>query len=282
MRCAMTAVNRPFKKKLMLAEGLLNMGKAIEAEGVFRMALDMAAAEGLAEKNMVPAFDGLGRSLFVQKKWDDAESAFQRILEILRAAFGETHSNVALALQNLARVYSARGDHAAAIELGQRAVGMLRANLGPEHPRVAQAYFSLSGIKYTAKEFASAGEDIRASLRIWELANGPECNEVALCLSNLARVHEELNEPLKGALLHGRVAALRKKTLGDHPDTAFSLANFGSSLAEAGRLHEAITALQEALLCYEHIGGADSPQAEICRRNLQHCKEAAAAEELLQ
>lgn len=274
----MNATTVTFKKRSALAEGLLNMGKAREAEDLFYKALDLAVSEGLPEKNKIPALDGLGRSLFAQKKWDEAEAAFQRILEILRVDFGETHSNVALVLQNLARVRSASGDHAGAVELGRRAVDILTANLGPDHPRVAQAYFSLSGIKYTAKEFASAGEDIKSSLRIWEKANGPECNEVALCLSNLARVHEELNEPLQGAILHGRVAELRKRLLGDHPDTAFSLANLGSSLAEAGRLHEAMNALRDALDCYERIGGADSPQADICRRNLRHCREAAASE----
>lgn len=273
----MDSASTSFKKKLALAEGLLNMGQFHEAETLFRMALDLSVSEGIPEKNTIPVLDGLGRCLFAQKKWDDAENAFQRILLILRAYFGETHNNVALALQNLARVHSARGEHTLAIELGRKAIDILSANLGPAHPRVAQALFSLSGIKYTAKEFVGAGEDIKASLRIWEKINGPECNEVALCLSNLARVHEERNEPLQGAILHGRVAALRKKLLGDHPDTAFSLANYGSSLAEAGCLHEAINALQEALDCYERIGGADSPQAEICRRNLQHCKEAAAA-----
>lgn len=275
----MNAASTIFKKKSALAEGLLNMGQFHEAETLFRMVLDLAASERIAERNTIPVLDGLGRCLFAQKKWDDAEDAFQRILAILRVYFGDTHNNIALALQNLARVRSARGEHTSAIELGRKAVDILSTNLGPAHPRVAQALFSLSGIKYTAKEFVEAGEDIKASLRIWEKTNGPECNEVALCLSNLARVHEELNEPLQGARLHGRVATLRKKLLGDHPDTAFSLANYGSSLAEAGCLYEAINALQEALDCYERIGGADSPQAEICRRNLQHCKEAAAAGE---
>ena len=60
----MNATNVTFKKRSALAEGLLNMGKAREAEDLFYKALDLAVSEGLPEKNKIPALDGLGRSLF--------------------------------------------------------------------------------------------------------------------------------------------------------------------------------------------------------------------------
>ena len=268
------------KEKLGQCDALLAGGKLKEAEDGYKSLLAFITENALPKGKRIAVLDGLGRSLFSQSKLAEAEEAFQEIVDLLIELFGEEHSNVALGLQNLARVRSARGAWSEAVELGNRANAILKKNFGPDHPRVAQSLFNISSYKYDAKDYDAAAADIEEAMRIWSAVNGPESMEVSTCLNNLGRIKEEQGKPLAGAKLHQQAVDIRKKILGDHMETAFSLGNLGSALAEGGKLQEAITALKESLACYERIGKLDTIEAKTCRQNLTRCQEAADRESM--
>lgn len=268
------------KERLGQCDRLLAASQMKAAEDGYRALLEFISEQSLPKGKRIAVLDGLGRSLFAQSRLAEAEVAFQEIVTLLTELFGADHINVALGLQNLARVRSARGAWSDAVDLGSRAIEIVKKHFGTEHPRVAQALFSISAYKYDAKEYDSAAADIEEAMRIWSVTNGPESMEVSTCLNNLGRVREEQGRPLAGAQLHQQAVDIRKKVLGDHMETAFSLGNLGSALAEAGKLQEAIAALKESLACYERIGKADTLDAKTCRQNLIRCQEAADRESM--
>ena len=68
---------------------------------------------------------------------------------------------------------------------------------------------------------------------------------------------------------------IRKEILGIHPETAFSLGNYGAALAGDAQWEKAANTLEEALTCYDSLGLSDSPEAVTCRNNLNLCRNAA-------
>ena len=69
--------------------------------------------------------------------------------------------------------------------------------------------------------------------------------------------------------------SIRKEILGIHPETAFSLGNYGAALAGDAQWDKAAQTLEEALSCYDRLGLSDSPDAATCRNNLSLCRNAA-------
>jgi len=58
----------------------------------------------------------------------------QRSLAILEKALGKDHPQVAASLNNLAELYSAKGQYAEAEPLSQRSLAILEKALGKDHP----------------------------------------------------------------------------------------------------------------------------------------------------
>ena len=116
------------KEKLQECDALLAAGKLKEAEAGYRALLEFISQNALPKGKRISVLDGLGRTLFAQTKLAEAEEAFQEIVDLLIEHFGAEHANVALGLQNLARVRSARGAWNEAIDLGNRASEIVKKN----------------------------------------------------------------------------------------------------------------------------------------------------------
>ena len=72
-----------------------------------------------------------------QGKYGDAEALHKRALAIREQALGESHPDVAHALNNLALVYWTQGKYSEAEGLYKRALAIREKALGASHPDVA-------------------------------------------------------------------------------------------------------------------------------------------------
>ena len=116
---------------------------------------------------------------------------------------------------------------------------------------------------------------MKTALALWEAKEGRCCFGVSTCLNNLGRICEERGETHQGVLYHQEAVSIRKEILGIHPETAFSLGNYGAALAGDAQWDKAAQTLEEALSCYDRLGLSDSPDAATCRNNLSLCRNAA-------
>jgi len=81
-------------------------------------------------------------------------------------------------------------------------------------------------------EAAKVGE---RAIELITKALGPDHFEIGTCLNNLAMVRGRQNQPEEAAKLFLQSEQILRKTLGDHPSTARTLANYGSALLSAGK-----------------------------------------------
>ena len=144
-------------------------------------------------------------------------------------------------LNNLANLYSAKGDYAKAEPLYQRALAIWEKALGPDTPTslISQQPRHL----YSDKgDYAKAEPLYRRALAIREKALGPEHPDVATSLNNLADLYNDKGDYAKAEPLYQRALAIREKALGpEHPNSAESL-NLLARLYEAkGDLTLAVT-----------------------------------------
>lgn len=260
---------------LQTAGDLLRQERPCEAEALYRALLDTEPPLTARERALV--LDGRGRAQHALDMPTDAVKAFQESLALLRESVGP-HPVTAGVLQHLSRALIAVGDIEASLVHGREAVDMLKAVYGEDHPQVAAAQFGLSYTLYTVRRYDEAETLVRQAMAAWERHLGPHCVEMATCLNNLGRIHEERGELDLGIACHRRSVAIRQDLLGDHPETGFGLGNLGTALASAGLWAEAVTTLAAAVACYERIGRGSGYEVDGYRRNLQLCREALAAE----
>lgn len=232
----------------------------------------MQSQQQLLER--IVALDQQARVHHSQGQLSEAEAAFTEVLRMLRDLFGPEHKHVAGALQNLARIRSECGAWEEAAILGTEALHMQERLLGPAHPAVADSLLSLSGYYYAAKNFARAQNLLEKARQLFEQHYGPCSMQVSTCLNNLGRLHESSGNPQWGAKLHEQAVNIRLDILGDHPETAFSLGNWGAALAADNQWEKAQQALQQALACYDRLGLSQSEAAECCRKNEALCSRA--------
>lgn len=213
-----------FQRRLSEARMFFAEGKALAAEKIYRDLLKPDLPTG----GRVLVLDGLGRCLHIQGRLEEAEAFFRESLRLLEELFGPNHIHVAGGLQNLARLRSERGECEEAATLGERALAILKENLPADDLRIADALLNLSSHQYTAKKYDAAEANLKTALALWEAKEGRRCFGVSTCLNNLGRICEERGETHQGVLYHQEAVSIRKEILGIHPETAFSLGNYGA------------------------------------------------------
>lgn len=187
-------------------------------------------------------------------------------------------AETALAMTALARVQLVCGDAEKSLITGRNARSLLRKHLSPEDPRLAPSLFSLSYGEYSTRHLPEAEALTLEAKDLWEKQCGPESLEVSTCLNNLGRIYEETDRQEDGIAFHRAALNIRRKVLGDHPETAFSMGNLGTALAAAGRWQEAADMLEAAIACYARCGHTGGSDIEGYRHNLDICRSALALE----
>lgn len=238
-----------------------------QAERVLRELLGQAAAP--EEEGRVRY--ALALCLLHQKKHAEARDALENAVRLLN-----DESERALAFTALARACFACGDLKKSLNEGRKARLMLRDTLSPDDARLAPSLFSLSFAEYEARNLECAEQLCLEARELWEKQLGPENLELSTCLNNLGRIYEEMGREEDGIAHHRKALAIRRKVLGDHPETAFSMGNLGTALAAAGKWEEAAAVLEEAIACYARCGHAEGRDIEGYRRNLNVCRKALA------
>ena len=180
------------------------------------------------------------------------------------------------AKMSLARTLVVRGEIMPGCTLGHEALKILEAALPEDAPLIAEACFLLSQAEYQLNNLATAEILTRRAMAIWEKVHGQEWFGISTCLNNLGRIYEERGLLASGINFHRQALALRRKLLGDHEETAFSLGNLGTALAANMQWQEAVEVLEECLACYAKTGTKDGFKVEGYRRNLEVCRKALA------
>jgi CHAT domain-containing protein/tetratricopeptide (TPR) repeat protein len=203
--------------------------------------------------------------LFLAGKGDKAQPFAERALGIRERVLGPEHPDVAGALNNLAVIYSNKGDFAKAEPLLQRALSMLERVLGPEHPNVGDSLNNLASLYRNRGDYAKAEPLLQRALSMLERVLGPEHPKITDPLNNLALLYKDRGDFAKAEPLLQRALTIDEKVLGsEHPNFVSSLGNLAIIYYEIGDYAKAETLLQRALTIGEKVLGPEHPYVAEC------------------
>ena len=201
-----------------------------------------------------------------------AEQSCRKEVELLEKMFGRDHPHVAMALHNLSMLLGEEGKHEEAIPYSQRELDIVTANTPEGGTAIADALVTLAEHHYEQGRFDVAELQVPRALDIYEAADGHHSLGVSTCLNNLGRIYENRNQNEEGVKFLEEAATIRKDILGTHPDTAFTLLNYGTGLAALDKFLDASRVLAKAAEMYSALGMDDNQYARAARDNLKVCQ----------
>jgi tetratricopeptide (TPR) repeat protein len=236
--------------------------------------LDMLSREMLGdipnlEKDLIWAFEGIGRFYEGQGLYALAEDPLQRCLNAVKKVLGDRHPSVATSLNNLAGLYESQGRYAEAEPLYQEALQLWRELLGDRHPDVATSLNNLAGLYRSQGRYAEAEPLCQEAMQLMRELLGDRHPSVATSLNNLAGLYDSQGRYAEAEPLYQEAMQLRRELLGDrHPDVATSLNNLAGLYDSQGRYTEAEPLYQQALALRQELLGDRHPSVATSLNNL--------------
>lgn len=182
-----------------------------DAEQVL-MARSTRQFTSLQDRRALDAISALAVLRENQGRLKEAEALYQREIEGLTRCVGRGHSDVAVALNNLAYCQLRIGKHAESAEHLTEAIAIARQSIGPHHPDTALFVHTLGEVRLAAGELERAVERLDEAVSLYRIARNDRY--VALALSQAAQALVTLGD-LDGAF--ERVASARgERGFGGH------------------------------------------------------------------
>ncbi len=198
-----------------------------------------------------------------------AEEWLKHLLQIKEAAGQCVSAVFALALNELALVYSVQGRYAEAEPLYQRSLEIREKTLGEDHHDVAESLHNLAWLCSAQGCYEEAEPLYERALEILEKTLGKKHPNVAASLSSLALLYHTQGKYAKAEPLYQRSLEIREKTLGeDHHDVAESLHNLARLYHAQGKYAESEPLHERALEISERTLGKDHPHFAFTLNNL--------------
>jgi tetratricopeptide (TPR) repeat protein len=209
----------------------------------------------------------LGDIRYNQGRNDEGEGMSRRALEIREALFGPESPQVASALASLAFHLHERGDVKGAKELLDRAIRMLGGD--PAWRLLLASALKERGRILQVLHFDGAARaDWARALEVYRAAYGDDHVVVADLLDAIAGSMIGTNEAEKGEQMAREALAIRRRILGDHRDTATSLATLAAIVNQEGHAEEALSLAEESLAMRRELFGDESPAVADSLRRL--------------
>ena len=230
-----------------LAEVLQETGQLGAADSLSRAALTLEARPGSDPAEHARTLHNLALLAEARGEPAEAESLYERTLEIRRQVQGADHPDVASALHSLALLELDEGRPEAAERSMREALGIWRKILGDRHPFLAASLTNLAVLLRDSGKVVEAGPLIREAVDIQRAALGRDDPQLGGTLYNLAKQLQAEGRPEEAEPLIREALAIERKAFSpDHPIVAAMTAGLGSVLTDAGRPREAEAILREA------------------------------------
>jgi len=185
---------------------------------------------------------------FSRGRLEEAEHGFRDLLLRLQARYGEDHTEVARAHNDLAAVLAQLNCLDDAEREMRRALELRQRLLGEQHPAVADSHWNLGATLRRLNRLDEAESHYRNALAIFRDTLGDDTVEVARvynglgALAGVRRDHAASERFLREALQR------YEKTLGPmHPDVGMTLNNLAVAQRRLGRIDESTTNARRAL-----------------------------------
>ena len=142
-------------------------GQETTAEMFYLAALEHVQSAGPGDPRLAATLNTLAVLYHSQRKYVQAESLYQHVVQLLEQTIGPDHPTLATTLNNLAVVYEAQEKYGEAVPLYQRALALLERTLGPEHPNLAATLDNYADLLHKLQREAEAASVEARARAIW-------------------------------------------------------------------------------------------------------------------
>lgn len=186
----------------------------------------------------------------------EVEPLLARLSAMREQMQGARHPDTAMALNDLALLYSAQGRYEQAEPIFLRALPILEQALGPDHLKVAQCLNSLAQIYRDQQRYAEAESCYRRVLTIQERILGPDDIQISVDLANLGVLYWQQKQYFKALPLFLQSLSIDERVLGPaHLDVAKGLQNIATHCRAQGDNIRAKQFYERVLSIHEQVQG---------------------------
>ena len=222
----------------------------------------------------------------VTNQFTKAEEYYRISYEMLRDIYGDVHSDVAIALNNLASLHNENADYAKALEYYNKAKEISITLYGEASPlsgdiinNIAEVHYQLGDIN-TAKTYYEKAHEITSSYY------GENHQNTGRSYNNLGGIYDKIGEDNKALACYTKACEIYESVYeGDHPDLANTYSMIGCLFVEHKMYDKAEEYLNEALRIAKNAYSEDHTSICIYLNNLsqvyQNKGNYAKAEEML-
>ncbi len=233
---------------------------AATSEAVESLAL-VESVYGADHPDVASAVNTVG-TVYLQTGDDEAAAAaFERARALAEAAYGESHVEVARYLHNAAGVEYNRGDIAKARALSERSLAIKEQWLDPGSREIANSLNALGNLAMRDAKYAEAQLLLERTVEIYRELHADGHPALLAVIANLAHAHHVQQHYAHAEKLYRERLAMAEKLFGaDALQVADALTDLSASLADDGRLDEAVALGERALAIYDAKGPTDHPE----------------------
>lgn len=242
------------------------LGREEEARSILQNSLEqvtLAKGRDCAEVALI-----LNNLALYQSNDREKERLLRESLDLRKRILQSDHPDVAQSLNNLAQVYSARGEHQRAEQLHLEALAIREAKIGMMDPLTGINYHHLGILHKSLHQYAKAEQWFRRALLAMEGTLEADHPDIATCLAELSAVCRHQSRTSEAVTALERAAAIREARFGlSNKDTI----KLNCSLAELYRHSSQFDKAQEILdrICEflsQSAGPDHEPLIEVLRQ----------------
>lgn len=192
--------------------------------------------------------NALGVLYIEQGRYDDAEKAIKKTLEIKRQSLLAEHPATAVDLNNLASIYLKQGRYVEAESLYRQALEIYRQSLPAGHGDIATCLNNLATLRKNLENYSEAEQLYRQALEIYRQSLPAGHPDIAAGLNNLASTCQALGSYGEAEGLYKQGLEIFRRSLpAKHPNIAKALGNLAGLYYVLGRYSEAEPLYKQAL-----------------------------------
>ncbi len=210
-----------------------------------------------------------GKCLFLDGRWNDAESATMQVVEIRRRMLGEEHRSTLSSMSRLATIYRYQGRWKDAEELQLKDLEICKRMFGDDDAHTLASMESLASTYRKRGRWNEAETLLLQVLEDRRKRKGPDHLSTLTTMAKLASTYMNKGRWNEAEELEVQVMETRKRVLGlEHPDTLASMAKLASTYTNKGRWNEAEELEVHLLETYKRVLGREHPSTLISMNNL--------------
>lgn len=184
-------------------------GRYREAEELLLVAADFATAFPANDLRRAMTLNDLAEICIAEARHAEAEVLYRQATEVIEAALGPDHLDLAAHLAMVAAFYAAQGIYTEAEPRYERAVAIMEPALGWAHPDVADHVAALASVYYRQGLHFEAEPLYERSLAVLELALEPDNVRLAEILEEYAGLLRATSRGLEAGPLEARARRIR-------------------------------------------------------------------------